>query len=71
MQELADKEANEHDTAQDAQNATIDELQKRLDNLLNLATKGVITAEEHAGRKTEISSQLKNSKTNKLILINW
>lgn len=58
LQELADKEQIERDAAQDTQNTTIQVLQRRLDNLLNLVSDGIITSSEYTGKKAEISKQL-------------
>ena len=59
LQELADKEQNERDEAQGMQYDTITVLQKRLDNLLNLVSDGVITPDDYTRKKEEISEQLK------------
>ncbi len=60
LQELSEKEQSERNENQETQHNAIRVYQKRLDNLLNLVTDGVITSEEYANKKNEITAQLKN-----------
>lgn len=59
LKELSEKEQYERDTNQETQHVAIQTYQKRLDNLLNLVTDGVISSEEYTNKKQEITAQLK------------
>ena len=58
IQEIADKETNSRNDIQSSQNRAIKETQDQLDNLLNLATKGFITADEYKDRSEPLKEAL-------------
>ena len=58
IQEIADKETNSRNDIQSSQNRAIKETQDQLDNLLNLATKGFITADEYKDRSEPLKEVL-------------
>ncbi len=69
IQEIADKETNSRNDIQSSQNRAIKETQDQLDNLLNLATRGFITADEYKNKSeplkgTLIKLQKKQNSTN-------
>lgn len=59
LNELAKEEVAERDDIQAMQFKSIDEIQKKLDNLLNLAEFGSITPEKYKERSTELTKELK------------
>ena len=58
IQEIADKETNSRNDIQLSQNRAIKETQDQLDNLLNLATKSFITADEYKDRSEPLRDTL-------------
>ena len=58
IQEIAEKETNSRNDIQSSQNRAIKETQDQLDNLLNLATKGFITADEYKDKSEPLKSVL-------------
>jgi DNA-binding protein H-NS len=58
LAELAEKEVGERNAIQNMQVESITGVQEQLDNLLNLATKGFITAEEYQAKSESLKSDL-------------
>ena len=58
IQEIADRETNNRNDIQSSQNRAIKETQDQLDNLLNLATKGFISADEYKDKSEPLKDVL-------------